>query len=154
YHWAPDNARLVWDRLPMTIVFMPLVAAQIGERVQVKLGLWLLPLLTAVGIGSVLQWRATVLQGAGDVRFYAAVQVYGVLALFIVLLLPPRYSRGSDLLAVAGLYLLAKICVMLDREIFSLGHLISGHTLKHIAGALAGFWILRMLRKRQPSENR
>src|SRR5579872_6737446 len=24
YHLAPDNARLVWDRLPMTIVFMAL----------------------------------------------------------------------------------------------------------------------------------
>ena len=39
YHLAPDNARLVWDRLPMTIVFMPLVAALIAERVNIKLGL-------------------------------------------------------------------------------------------------------------------
>lgn len=39
YHLAPDNARLVWDRLPMTIVFMPLVAALIAERVNLKLGL-------------------------------------------------------------------------------------------------------------------
>jgi len=33
YHLAPDNARLVWDRLPMTVVFMPLVAAMLMERV-------------------------------------------------------------------------------------------------------------------------
>src|SRR6266446_5684150 len=51
YHLAPDNERLVWDRLPMTVVFMPLVAALIAERVNVKLGVWLLPILTAVGIG-------------------------------------------------------------------------------------------------------
>jgi hypothetical protein len=38
YHLAPDNARLVWDRLPMTIVFMPLVAALIAERINIKLG--------------------------------------------------------------------------------------------------------------------
>ncbi len=40
YHLAPDNDRLVWDRLPMTIVLMPFVAALIAERVSVKLGLW------------------------------------------------------------------------------------------------------------------
>jgi hypothetical protein len=34
YHLAPDNARLVWDRLPMTIVFMSMVAAIIMERIS------------------------------------------------------------------------------------------------------------------------
>jgi hypothetical protein len=78
------------------------------------------------------------------------VQVYSLLALFLVFLLPPRYTRGSDLLAVAGLYVLAKIFESADRPIFSLGHLVSGHTLKHLAAGLAGFWILRMLQKRRP----
>jgi hypothetical protein len=150
YHLAPDNARLVWDRLPMTIVFTPLVAAQIQERVSVKLGLWLLPVLIAVGIGSVLQWRWSELQGAGDLRFYAAGQLYALLALLAALLLPPRYTRGSDLLVVAGLYVLAKICETADKQIFSLGHFVSGHTLKHLAAGAAGLWILRMLQKRQP----
>src|SRR5712692_4239579 len=59
YHLAPGNARLVWDRLPMTVGFMSLVAALIAERVRVKLGLWLLPVLTAIGIGSVLEWYST-----------------------------------------------------------------------------------------------
>src|SRR5215470_6021077 len=35
YHLAPNNARLVWDRLPMTVVFMSLVAALITERISV-----------------------------------------------------------------------------------------------------------------------
>ncbi len=153
YHLAPDNERLVWDRLPMTLVFMPLVTAMIAERIDVKLGLWLLPILTAVGVGSVIQWHWTVQQGAGDVRFYGAVQLYAVLALFIVLLLPPRYTRGSDLLVVAGLYAFAKICETADRQIFSLGHIVSGHTLKHLAAGTAGFWILRMLQKREPVKN-
>ncbi len=55
YHLAPDNARLVWDRLPMTIVFMPLVAALIAERINITLGLWLLPVLIATGVASVIQ---------------------------------------------------------------------------------------------------
>jgi len=35
YHLAPDNARLVWDRLPMTFAFMGLVSAMLAERVSV-----------------------------------------------------------------------------------------------------------------------
>jgi hypothetical protein len=152
YHLAPDNERLVWDRLPMIIVFMPFVAALIAERVSVRLGLWLLPILTFTGIASVLQWHQSVQRGAGDLRFYGAVQLYAVLALLVVLLLPPRYTRGSDLLVIAGLYVLAKICEKADHQIFSIGHLVSGHTLKHLASGLAGFWVLRMLMKRQPIE--
>lgn len=153
YHLAPDNARLVWDRLPMTVVFMPLVAAMIGERVSVQLGLWLLPALMAVGIGSVLQWYWSEQRGVGDLRFYAAVQLYALLALLAALLLPPRYTRGPYLLVVAGLYILAKICETEDQLIFSLGHLISGHTLKHLAAGSAGFLILRMLQNRQPIQD-
>jgi hypothetical protein len=150
YHLAPDNARLLWDRLPMTVVFMPLVAAMIGERIDVRLGLWLLPVLAAVGIASVLQWHFSEQSGAGDLRFYAAVQLYSLLALLAALLLPPRYTQGSYVLVVAGLYVLAKLSEAADRRIFSLGHLISGHTLKHLAAGTAGFCILRMLQKRQP----
>lgn len=150
YHLAPDNARLVWDRLPMTIVFMPLVAAVIAERISVSAGVWLLPILTAVGIASVLLWRVSVLHGAGDLRFYSAVQAYAVLVLPVALLLPPRYTRGSDFAVVFFLYVLAKITEMADHQIFSLGRIVSGHTLKHLAAGAAGYWVLRMLQKRRP----
>src|SRR5882724_2916305 len=69
YHLAPDNARLVWDRLPMTIVFMSLVAALITERIDVRFGLWLLPVLIAIGVGSVLEWHLSEQRGSGDLRF-------------------------------------------------------------------------------------
>ena len=149
YHWAPDNARLVWDRLPMTLVFMPLVAAMIAERVSVRAGLWLLPVLTAIGAGSVWQWYANELRGQGDLRMYAAAQVYAVVALGVALLLPPRYLRSGDLLWVVGFYALAKILETVDRQVFRLTlRQVSGHTLKHLAAATAGYWVLRMLQKR------
>lgn len=50
---------------------------------------------------------------------------------------------------VAGLYVLAKALEALDRPIFELGHIVSGHTLKHLAAAGAGYWILRMLLMRR-----
>ena len=150
YHLAPDNARLVWDRLPMTVVFMALVAATIAERVSVRLGLWLLPLLLALGVASVLQWYWSELRDAGDLRFYAAVQVFSMVVLLIALLLSPRYTRRADLAVVASFYVLAKALESSDRIIFSLSQTISGHTLKHLAAAAAGYWILRMLHCRNP----
>ena len=151
YHLAPDNARLVWDRLPMTLAFMGLVAAMISERISVSAGFQLLPVLLLIGAGSVIWWWHTETIGAGDLRFYAAVQVYAVLMLPVLLLLPPRYTRSMDFAVVFGLYVLAKIFETADRKIFSLDHhLISGHTLKHMAAGAAGFWILGMLEKRRP----
>ncbi len=48
YHWQPDNPRLVWDRLPMTLAFAGLIAAVLGERIGPVWGrrsLWPLLLL-------------------------------------------------------------------------------------------------------------
>jgi hypothetical protein len=152
YHLAPDNARLVWDRLPIMIVFMALLAAVITERVSVSAGLTLFPVLEAVGVASVLYWRSSELRGQGDLRFYAAVQVYAILILLLALLLRPRYTRGPDFAVVVGLYALAKILEEADRQVFAIGRLVSGHTLKHLAAAAAGYWVLRMLRRREPSK--
>ncbi len=38
YHLAPDNARLFWDRLPMTVAFMALFSAFIADRVHRRIG--------------------------------------------------------------------------------------------------------------------
>jgi hypothetical protein len=148
YHLAPDNGRLVWDRLPMTVVFMSLVAATIIERISVRTGLMLGPVLLGIGIASVCEWHWSEVRGAGDLRFYAAVQVYAIVALLVILLLPPRYTRGGDLLVVVGFYVLAKLLETFDRAVFAAGHIVSGHTLKHLAAACAGWWILRMLTMR------
>ena len=134
----------------MTIVFMSLVAGLIAERIDLRIGLWLLPVLLLIGVSSVLQWYVSELRGVGDLRFYGTVQAYSVLFLFMALLFPPRYTFGSDLAIVAGFYVLAKILETLDKPIFRLGQIVSGHTLKHLAAALAGYWILRMIKRRRP----
>jgi hypothetical protein len=148
YHLAPGNARLVWDRIPIMMVFMALLAAIIAERVSIRAGLWLFPILEAAGMGSVLVWRAGELHRHGDLRFYAAVQVYAILVLLLLLLFPAKYTRGSDFAVIVGFYILAKILEESDRQVFALGHVVSGHTLKHLAAATAGYWILHMLQRR------
>ncbi len=152
YHVAPTDERLVWDRLPLAITLMGLFAATIVERIGVSTGLLLLGPLMALGIWSVLEWYAGERRGAGDLRFYAVVQFYPMLAIpLMVLLLQARYTRGEDLLIMVGCYAAAKAFELLDREIFSLGGVVSGHTLKHLAAALSGYWVWRMLIKRQPA---
>ncbi len=96
--------------------------------------------------------RTSESNGASDLRFYAALQVYAVVLLLVILLLPPRYTRSADLAVVVGFYVLAKITEAADRAIFAFGHVVSGHTIKHLAAAAAGFGILRMLEKRRPVE--
>jgi hypothetical protein len=150
YHLAPDNARLVWDRMPMTITFMSLVAAVIAERINLRLGLRLLPVLLLVGLASVLQWYSSETKGVGDLRFYATVQAYSALVILLALFLPGRYTRRSDFGLVLGFYVLAKALEFFDISIFAALHVVSGHTLKHVAAAAAGFCILRMLQNRMP----
>ena len=152
YHWAPDSARLTWDRLPMAVGFMSIVAAIVAERISAKSGLRLLIPLALLGAGSVWYWRWSAARGVENLNPYGAVQ-FGppLIILLIVVLFPPRYNRSEDLLVAAILYALAKVAERFDRDVFiATGGLFSGHTLKHLLAAFAALWILRMLWLRQP----
>ena len=94
YHWRPSNATLFWDRLPMTIGFMALLASVIGERISRRAGARLLWPLIVAGAASALYWHVTEQQGAGDLRPYGLVQ-FGSLVLvpLILALFPARYTR-------------------------------------------------------------
>jgi hypothetical protein len=152
YHWAPDNARLVWDRLPMTIGFMALLASIVAERVGVTAGIVLLPVLLLAGAGSVAYWYAGESSGAGDLRPYALVQFAPAALIPLMLwLFPARYTHGGYLVAAIVMYGAAKLFEALDGVIFSMGHLLSGHTLKHLTAALAAWWLLRGLEARRPA---
>jgi hypothetical protein len=72
YHLAPDSSRLTWDRLPMGVAFMALLAAMISERIHPRAGMTLLALVL-VGIASVLYWHWGEAAGTGNLRPYVAV---------------------------------------------------------------------------------
>ena len=146
YHWKPSDASLAWDRLPMSVAFMSLFAANIAERISVAAGLRLLLPLAALGAGTVwwLQWT-------GNLWPYLAAQYWPIILIGLLLVwFPPRYTRSWDMLAIIGWYLLAKVAEALDARIFATNGWISGHTLKHLLAALAVYWVLRMLRRRSP----
>ena len=151
YHLAPDDARLVWDRLPMTVAFMSLLAAVVSERISVRAGNALLAPLLALGIASVAWWRWSALAGAENLRPYMAVQ-FGSIAviLSIAALYRSRYTHGAAIFAVAAFYGLAKVLEDYDREVYALGHIVDGHTLKHLAAAAGIYLLLAALERRRP----
>jgi hypothetical protein len=153
YHLAPDNNRLVWDRLPITLSFMSLVAALIAERIGIKAGLGLFAPLVLLGAVSVWYWRLTEQAGHGDLRMYGFVQFFPVVGIPLLLwLFPARYTRSWDLLPAMGFYVAAKLFEAADQAVYAMfGRIVSGHTLKHLAAGAATAWILRMLILRQPA---
>jgi len=150
YHLAPDAARLVWDRLPMTFAFTSLAAAAIVERISVSAGVRMLVPLLAMGVASVAYWRWSVVYSSENLWPYALVQ-YGSIAAVVAIAMrfPSRYTRGRDVYAAAAFYAAAKAAETLDAQIYALGQIVSGHTLKHLLAALAIYWLLRMLRLRE-----
>ena len=62
----------------------------------------------------------------------------------------PKHSGTSYWLIAAVLYAVAKLFEFNDERIYSMGAILSGHTLKHLAAAAACFAILRYFQTRQP----
>ncbi|HZV66573.1 MAG TPA: hypothetical protein VFG03_16860 [Telluria sp.] len=146
YHLAPDNARLVWDRLPIAMACAALLAAAARDYLDAPSSA--APLLVAIGVGSVGWWAFS-----GDLRPYLMVQLLP-LALIPVMqwqARAPRHDRIAFGCAI-GLYVAAKLCETFDGALFdALG--LSGHTLKHLLAALAAVFIARHFRDRKSRDS-
>lgn len=151
YHWSPDNMSLLWDRLPIAIGIMALLAAVLFERIPLKRPNLLLIAFVSLGAASVAYWYWSEQKGTGSLNYYIAVQ-FGALLLVAILArcYPSCYSRAYDLYGVLGWYSLAKIAEMFDEPIYQISRMIiSGHTLKHLLAAMGVYWLYRMLRLRE-----
>ncbi|GFY94722.1 senescence associated gene 18 [Actinidia rufa] len=146
YHLKPDDARLVWDRLPMTIAFTSIMAIFIIERIDERKGtVSIIPLLLA-GVVSILYWCFF-----DDLRPYALVQFVPCIAIPVMaILLPPMYTHSAYWLWAAGFYLLAKVEEAADKPIYKwTHHIVSGHTIKHLCAAMVPVFLTLMLAKRK-----
>lgn len=147
YHLAPDNQRLVWDRLPMTLVMAGFFSVVLLDRVTTAAAAWCLPLLTVLGLGSVLQWWWSELRGHGDLRWYLLFQTLVILVgvLLLVLFRPVKPESTPALVIAVAANIAAKIFEMLDKPIYQIGGVVSGHTLKHLSAGLGFipllFWL-------------
>jgi len=150
FHLAPDADRLMWDRLPIALGFMALLAGVIGDRLGTQASLRALAPLLVAGAASVFYWRWSMLRGTENIVPYAIVQYGALAAIMMHGALRSRYTRRLHLFVVAAIYAAAKIAEMLDRPIYALGGILSGHTLKHLLAAVAVGYLVRMLQLRRP----
>ena len=144
YHWNPNNTTLVWDRIPMTFIFMSfftIICANLIHPSWFKLGI---KILVPTGILSVLYWHITELYGAGDLRFYALIQFLPLILIPIILwLYREKVKSFKWLVLVLIAYLTAKLLETYDHECFHQSNLtVSGHSLKHVFAALACFFMV------------
>jgi len=147
YHYNPTNETLLWDRLPMAVAFMSFFCSVLSERINRKAGAMMLLPLTAFGILSVLYWAWGEQAGHGDLRMYVVAQfVPMILIIPILFLYPPPKNYLTAVSFLLVFYVLAKVCELLDSEIYALlGQIVSGHTLKHVFAAVGAACILKML---------
>ncbi|TXF12830.1 alkaline phytoceramidase [Pelomicrobium methylotrophicum] len=151
YHWAPSDATLTWDRVGMAVAFSALVPAVLADRTDSKAIGPALLIALLLGVGSVVYWRATAALGVENVLPYLVLQAAALATVLGLNALPSRYTRRKDLYGAFLWYAAALAAENLDRQIYALGEVVSGHSLKHLLAAAAMGWILRMLMKRRPT---
>ena len=145
YHWAPSDASLFWDRLPMALGFGTLLAIMVQERSKIDRHFYAV-LIIAAGVGSLLYWR-----WMNDLRFYFLLQAWAVLLVPLLLLLYPDPYRGTGWLWLGiGFYALSKGFELLDRPLYGALGVVSGHSLKHVAAGIGSWYLFVHVKKRSP----
>ncbi|MDF1695337.1 MAG: hypothetical protein P1U56_05880 [Saprospiraceae bacterium] len=146
YHWAPDNNTLVWDRLPMTLMFMPIFSLLLYDFVGKRVGQYAFWILVPFGVFSIYYWQYTESIGQGDLRFYVFVQFFPmVIAPFILWLFPKKTTYVKYIVYILAWYVVAKLCEQYDDAIFDALGFWSGHTIKHLVGAISLYYILKLI---------
>ena len=138
YHLNPNDATLVWDRLPMTIGFMSLFTIVVSEFIDQKTGRKMLIPALVLGTVSILYWVLF-----NDLSVYVFVQVYPLLAIPVILLcFTSSRSQRFGYWFLFFAYLLAKVAEYYDGQVFDAIGVFSGHTLKHFLASIGLFVLL------------
>ncbi|MGD9007855.1 MAG: ceramidase domain-containing protein [Desulfobacteraceae bacterium] len=140
YHIEPDNASLLFDRLPMTVLFVSFFCIVWGEHISSAAVQWILWPLLPAGLATVIYWYWTETLGRGDLRPYALVQFLPMLLIPLILLLyQSKLTRVVWLWGVLAAYGVSKLAEVLDQPIYDLFGVFSGHSIKHLIAALAAY---------------
>jgi hypothetical protein len=150
YHLDPNDATLIWDRLPIALGFSGLVAGVLADRAPG----WASALTAALAVtacGTVLYWATS-----GNLLPYLAMQaVYVGVALAATTTVASRYTHARWIYGAAALYVLALAAERYDHELHTaLAGAVSGHTVKHLIAAAAIAVVYAMLRLRRIANGR
>lgn len=140
YHLAPDDSRLVWDRLPIALACAGLLSAVWDQTVGLARSTVATLGMAALAAATVAWWRWGDLHGEGDLAPYLILQAAPLIALPLLQAAWRRPMR--ERLAVAAAitcYVAAKALELGDQAVFEALGWVSGHTLKHVLASLAAF---------------
>lgn len=147
YHLAPDNARLVWDRIPIALACAGLLAGVWGDTHRRSSRAFAIA-FAVCGVASVMWWYFTEQTGNGDLRPYLAMQI---LPLLLVPIWQSAYgvrkSERCHFNAALIVYATAKLAEICDHELGTIFG-VTGHTLKHLLATLAAALIVAGLSRR------
>ena len=144
YHWLPKNDTLVWDRMPMAVMFMTFFLIIVADRISSKVAEKLLWPMAAVGVTSVVYWRMGELRGEGDLRLYGIVAFLPLVLIPVAItLLPYGTIKNGNIWTAIFWYAFAKLFELLDKPIYDGTAIVSGHTLKHACAAVAIYCLFR-----------
>ena len=148
YHHNPNDATLIWDRLPIGVAFMGFFTALLVEHLEGtarEVAKWLLAPLIVLSGAAIWWWHSS-----GDLSLWVWVQAAPMLAVVLVLaLLPGRYTHRRYLAYALAWYAVAKLLELGDLQLMQWsGGLMSGHALKHVAAAAGAWCFYVMLRER------
>lgn len=148
YHYEPNNFTLIFDRMPMVLVFTAFFATIIYDYVDRRVGAYLFYALLSIGIYSILFWYYTEITVAGDLRLYAFVQFFPIVATPLILIFyhhEDLYTK--ELIYVFFAYAIAKVFEHFDTLVFDVTGMLSGHTIKHLFSALAVWFMYKIYLK-------
>jgi hypothetical protein len=135
YHWAPVDYTLAWDRATMVLGFAIIfydscIRYDIFSKKGICKGT---AITTIVFLGTVVFWMLF-----GRLEPYVFVQFFTMFVLVVLAIKNYKEVPSRHLFNMFIWYLIAKVFETFDKEIFMMtGELMSGHTLKHIAYAMA-----------------
>lgn len=145
YHLHPDNTGLLLDRLGMALAFGSYLLILLADYQSPKVSKILAPGVLLFAPGSVVYWYFAELNGQGDLRFYAMVQLLPLLLTPLLAGVGEQNHRVREKYGLITLcYLLAKWFEYYDVETMAWLGMVSGHTLKHLVSAWAVYLFYRI----------
>ena len=140
YHLHPDILRLAGDRAGMTVAFAGLIGLAVAERISRRAGPPAAAALLLAGLAGACLPLLT-----GNVLPWALLQFGGMAVVLLLALVAPVPGRMMPLRLgwVIAFYAAAKLFELGDAWVYEAsGHVVSGHSLKHVIAALAGLPVI------------
>ena len=136
YHYAPGDATLVADWIPIGLTLACILGAVAGDRLGPGAGAPAALTLGAAEIFASIGWYTDGGSAGADMRGHVAVQIVGVVATAVLILVRPGRIARTPILAALALFALARVAGSYDVATFdAIG--VSGHAVKHLLAAAA-----------------